>query len=137
MSGLITRVVYSSGMKPILGSFSGPVYAAMRIVVAFLYFCHGLQKLTGAFGGHQVPLVSLLGIASVIEIVLGALIFIGWYTSAAAFVASGEMAVAYFHTHFPRGGLPIQNEGELAVAFCFVFLFIATRGAGPLSVDGY
>ena len=71
-----------------------------------------------------------------IELITGALITLGWFTVAAAFVASGEMAVAYFIGHFPGGFWPIQNGGELAVFYCFVFLYMATRGAGIWSVDG-
>jgi putative oxidoreductase len=123
-------------MKLGLGRFQELGYGVMRIVIAFLYACHGLQKLVGAFGGHQVSLGSLFGAAAVIETVFGALILVGFLTSWAAFIASGEMAVAYFRAHAPRGGLPIQNGGELAVAFCFVFLYIAMRGGGRWSVDG-
>lgn len=123
-------------MKLILGPSQELGYAAMRIVLSFLYFCHGLQKLVGAFGGHQVPLGSLLGAAAAIETVLGALILVGFQTSWAAFIACGEMAVAYFRAHAPRGGLPIRNGGELAVALCFVFLYVAMRGGGRWSVDG-
>jgi len=111
-------------------------YAAMRIAAAFLYFCHGIQKLFGAFGGHAVPIGSLFGVAGILETVLGPLIGIGMLTSWAAFIASGEMAAAYFIAHAPRGRLPIENGGELAVILCFVFLYIATHGAGRYSVDG-
>jgi putative oxidoreductase len=122
-------------MKRFLGRYGDVAFAAMRVVLAFLYLCHGIQKLTGALGGHQMPLASLLGVAAVLEVVLGSLIAIGLLTSWAAFVASGEMAVAYLLAHFPRGGLPIQNGGELAVALCFAFLYIAAHGGGRLSLD--
>jgi len=122
-------------LKRFLEHGSELAYAAMRVVLAFLFVCHGLQKLVGAFGGHQVPLMSLLGAAAVIETFLGALIGVGLFTSSAALIASGEMAVAYFRVHAPRGTLPIQNGGELAVAFCFAFLYIATRGGGRWSLD--
>lgn len=115
--------------------FSESAYAAMRFVLALIYFCHGLQKIFGLFGGHAVPIASRLGAAGIIEIVCGPLIALGVLTRWAAFVASGEMAVAYFTAHAPRGGLPIQNGGELAVVFCFAFLYIATRGSGRYSVD--
>lgn len=121
-------------LKRLLGGFSELTYAAMRVVLAFLYVSHGLQKL-GAFGGHQVPLMSLLGAATLIEIFLGSLIGVGLFTSLAAFIASGEMAFAYFKVHAPRAPLPIQNGGELAVALCFAFLYIATRGGGRWSLD--
>ena len=107
----------------------------MRIVLAFIYMAHGLQKLFGMFGGHAVPLHSLFGVAGVLETVLGALIAVGLFTSWAAFIASGEMAAAYFMAHAPRGRLPIQNGGELAVVLCFAFLYIASQGGGRFSAD--
>jgi putative oxidoreductase len=109
-------------------------YAAMRIVAGFLFLIHGAQKLLGWAGGQQVALGTLLGTAGVIEIVAGLLILLGLFTTVAAFIASGEMAVAYFLMHSPQGGLPIQNGGELAVLYCFVFLYIAARGDGRWSV---
>ncbi len=122
-------------LKRLLEPGNELAYSAMRVVLAFLYGCHGLQKLVGAFGGHQVPLMTLIGAAAVIETVLGPLIGVGLFTSWAALIASGEMAFAYFRVHSPRGTLPIQNGGELAVAFCFAFLYIATRGGGRWSLD--
>ncbi|HYK41188.1 MAG TPA: DoxX family protein [Thermoanaerobaculia bacterium] len=117
------------------GRFSDAAYAAMRVVVAALYACHGAQKLFGVLGGHVVPRNSLLFVAAVIEIVAGPLVAIGLVTRWAAFVASGEMAAAYFTQHAPRSFWPIVNKGELAVAFCFVFLFVATRGSGRYGLD--
>jgi putative oxidoreductase len=122
-------------MARLLGRFSDVAYAALRIVIALLFLCHGLQKLIGAFGGHAVPVASLFGAAAIIESVAGALIAVGLFTPCAAFVASGEMAVAYFTQHAPKGPLPVQNGGDLAVAFCFVFLYISTRGGGRFSLD--
>jgi putative oxidoreductase len=122
-------------MMRFLRPYSDVAYTAMRVVIAFLYFCHGAQKVFGAVGGHQMPLTSQFGIAGILELVLGALIALGLATSPAAFIASGEMAFAFFTQHFPRGGLPIQNGGELAVGYCFVFLYIATRGGGRWSLD--
>ncbi len=110
-------------------------YAAMRIVVGLLFACHGAQKLLGVLGGHRMPLASQFGAAGVIELFGGVLIAIGFLTSFAAFIASGEMAVAYFQNHAPRGWFPIQNQGELAAVYCFVFLYIATRGAGVGGID--
>jgi len=126
-------------MEKLLASYGPQAYAAMRIVVGLLFFCHGLQKVFGLFGGVNgaaAPLLSLLGVAGVIELIVGSLITIGWFTVVASFVASGEMAAAYFIGHFPGGFWPIQNGGELAVSNCFVFLYMATRGAGIWSVDG-
>jgi putative oxidoreductase len=118
-----------------LGRFRGVTYAAMRIVFAFLYLSHGLQWLFGTFGGEPVPLRSLFGVAGAIELVCGTLIGIGFLTGPAALIASGEMAVAYYIGHVPRGAWPILNGGEITVAFCFGFLYIATHGAGIFSVD--
>jgi putative oxidoreductase len=126
-------------MEKFLAAYSAQAYAAMRIVVGFLFFCHGLQKVFGLFGGvggAAAPLSSLLGIAGVIELITGALIVVGLRAVLAAFIASGHMAAAYFIGHFPRGFWPIQNDGELAVFYCFVFLYMATRRAGIWSMDG-
>jgi len=106
----------------------------MRIAVGFLFFCHGAQKLFGVLGGNQAQLASRLGAAGVIETVAGILIAAGVFTTVAALVASVEMVAAYLLAHAPRGGLPIQNGGELAVAYCFVFLYIATQGNGRWSL---
>jgi putative oxidoreductase len=117
------------------------LYALMRVVVGLLFACHGAQKLFGLLGGFggqpgmSANLFSLLGVAGLIEFVGGLLIAFGFLASYAAFIASGEMAVAYFMQHFPRGFWPIQNSGELAVLYCFIFLFIAARGAGPWSIS--
>ena len=123
-------------MERVLASFAPYAYATMRIVVGLLFFCHGAQKVFGWFGGQPAPLTSLFGVAGILELVLGGLITIGFLTSYAAFVASGEMAVAYFMAHYPKSFWPLENEGEPAVLFCFIFLYIATQGAGICSVDG-
>jgi putative oxidoreductase len=120
---------------PTLKRDPGMAYTLMRIVYGFLFACHGLQKLVGAFGGHRVPLTSLLGAAAVIETFGGILIALGLLTSIVAFLCSGEMAFAFFTTHFPRGPLPIQNGGELAVLYCFAFLCIAAIGPGRWAMD--
>jgi len=122
-------------MERVLGRFSPQLYAVMRIVVGLLFACHGAQKLFGVLGGQQAVLVSMFGLAGIIEFVGGLMIAIGFLTGTAAFVASGEMAYAYFTQHMPRGGAPIQNGGELAVLYCFVFLYIASRGVGVWGVD--
>jgi putative oxidoreductase len=111
------------------------VYALMRAVFGFLFIFHGLQKIFGMFGGRTAELISLRGLAGTIELVAGAMIMLGWFTRPAAFIASGQMAAAYFMSHQPAGLWPIQNRGELAALYCFAFLYIAARGAGPLSVD--
>jgi putative oxidoreductase len=111
------------------------VYALMRIVFGFLFICHGLQKMFGMFAGRTADLASPRWFAALIELVAGTMIMIGFYPRPAAFIASGEMAVAYFLFQQPAGFLPIQNGGEPAVLFCFAFLLVAARGAGIYSVD--
>jgi putative oxidoreductase len=108
------------------------------MVVAFLFIAHGSQKLFGfpsAEPSAGVPLVSLLGLASLIEIVGGSLMFLGLFVHPVAFVLAGEMAVAYFMGHAPRGFWPLVNRGEPAVLFCFTWLYFAAAGAGPWSLD--
>jgi putative oxidoreductase len=122
-------------MERLLGRFSPQSYALMRIVVGVLFAFHGAQKLFGLFGGHQMPLVSQLGLAGVIEFVGGLLIAIGFLTGTVAFVASAEMAYAFATVHLPRGIVPIRNGGELSALYCVVFLYIASRGAGIWAVD--
>ena len=117
-----------------LRRFEPQAYALLRIVAGLLFMFHGLQKF-GYFGGTAVPLASMMGAAAIIELVGGLLIMVGLLTTPAAFVASGEMAFAYFMAHQPRGTWPIQNQGELAALYAFAFLFIAARGAGIWSLD--
>jgi putative oxidoreductase len=118
-----------------LRRFEPYAYAFLRIVAGLLFLFHGLQKF-GLVGGQMVPLMSKFGAAAVIETVGGVLIMIGFQAAPVAFIASGEMAYAYFTAHQPRATWPIQNGGELAALYSFIFLYIATRGAGVLSVDG-
>jgi putative oxidoreductase len=110
-------------------------YALMRIVFGTMFTSYGLLKL-GLLGPARVPIMSLLGAAAVIEVILGPLITIGLWTRPAALIASGEMAAAYYRSHMPRGYLPVLNQGVPAVLFCFAFLYMAARGAGSFSVDG-
>ncbi len=110
------------------------VYSLLRIVAAFVYILHGLQKF-GMFGGTAQPLTSLFGAAAIIEVVAGTLILTGLFTRQAAFLASGQMAAAYFIAHIPRGLLPIQNGGDPAVLLCFIFLFVCVNGPGAWSLD--
>ncbi len=111
------------------------LHAALRMVAAFVYLLHGLQKF-GLLGDPARPLLSLLGAAGTIEAVAGGLILIGLFTRPAAFVASGQMAAAYFIAHAPRGALPVHNGGDPAVLLSFVFLYIWAAGPGAWSVDG-
>ena len=122
-------------MEKTLAPFAPYAFAILRIIAGLLFVAHGGQKVFGWFGGQPFPLGSLFGLAGIIEIVFGILITIGLLTSFAAFIASGQMAVAYFIGHFPKSFWPLENEGEPAVLFCFIFLFIATHGAGIWSVD--
>ena len=107
-------------------------------MAAFTFWLHGLQKFFGAFGGlggFKPPLLSMLGAAGVIETVGGALIILGLFTQPVAFLLAGEMAIGYFRTHAPRGFWPLTNGGELAVFYCFFFLWLSAAGAGPWSLD--
>ena len=120
-----------------LGRFSGELYAILRIVSGFLFMCHGGQKMLGWFGGIPPEYVTnLTRAAGIIELVGGLLIMIGLCTSWAAFICSGQMAFAYFIGHFDWPGkiLPAQNGGDPAVLYCFLFLYMAARGAGKWSV---
>lgn len=110
-------------------------YALLRIVAGFLFLCHGAQKLLGVLGGNQAQPMSLMGLAGIIELVGGLLIMLGLFTGYAAFVCSGQMAVAYFMAHAPEGFWPIQNKGELAAVYAFLFLYIAVKGSGVWSID--
>ena len=109
----------------------------LRVVVAVLILCHGGQKI---FDYPETrldlpPVLSLPGIAGILELAGGGLLLIGLFTRPAAFILSGEMAAAYFLVHFRGAWWPIHNGGELAVIYCFVFLYIFAAGAGPLSLD--
>jgi len=114
-----------------LGKYSDVAYALMRMVFAFLFMSHGYQRV---FAG--IWPVMPINVANVIEVVLGPMIFVGLFTPIAAFIASGEMAFAYFYAHVPRGSIiPLNNMGEITVALSFGFLYIATRGGGRFSLD--
>ena len=122
-------------MQKWLGPYASYLYVLLRIVAGLAFAQHGAQKLFGLLGGTAVELTSQRGVAGVIEFLGGFLIAIGLFTSPVAFLASGEMAVAYFQSHAPRGFWPIQNGGELSVLYCFIFLYFAAVGSGKLSVD--
>ena len=122
-------------MERILGPVAPYLYALMRVVVGLLFACHGAQKLFGLFGAPQMALMSKFGLAGVIEFFGGLMIALGFLTGTVAFIASCEMAYAYFTAHMPRGNVPIQNGGELALLYCFVFLYIAARGVGVWGID--
>jgi putative oxidoreductase len=118
-----------------LRRFEPYAYALLRIVAGFLFLFHGLQKF-GLLGSPMVPLASKLGAAAVIETVGGLMIMVGFATSPVALLCSGEMVYAYFTIHLPRGTWPIQNQGELAALYAFIFLYISTRGGGMFSLGG-
>ena len=123
---------------PQLEIWSPRVLAAMRIVTALLFMEHGLMKLVGfpaATPGLPTPLPAILVAAALIEVVGGALLTVGLFTRIAAFICSGEMAAAYFMAHAPKGFWPAVNQGDAAILFCFVFLYIAFAGAGVWSLD--
>jgi len=123
-------------MEKLLGPYRPYIYALLRVAAGLLFFLHGLPKLFGGFGRPApVELMSQMGLAGIIEVIGGAMIALGLFTSPVAFLASGQMAVAYFQAHAPRGLWPIMNGGELAALFCFVFLYIAAIGSGKLSID--
>jgi putative oxidoreductase len=123
-------------MATFMRGYEAQAYALLRIVTGFLFLWHGMQKLLG-FPGHMPPGVPgfIVWIAGPIELGCGTLVMIGLFTSRAAFLASGEMAFAYWMGHGTRALLPILNQGELAVLYCFTFLFIAARGPGIWSLD--
>ncbi len=122
-----------------LAKYGDHAYALMRIVAGFMFACHGAQKILGVLSDFQPPLGSELWFGGIIELIGGLAIMLGFKTRWAAFICSGEMAVAYFQYHWklqlgPRF-FPVVNKGELAVLYCFVFLLIATRGGGKWSLD--
>jgi putative oxidoreductase len=122
-----------------LDRFSGPLLSVLRIISALLFMAHGTGKLfqfppVEAFPTGPEPM-TMGWFAGVIELVGGALLAAGLFTRVVAFIVSGEMAVAYWMAHAPHAFYPIQNGGELAIMFCFVFLYIAAAGGGPWSLD--
>ena len=112
--------------------------AILRIVTGILFLSHGVVKLFGFPVGAppgQVSILSLMGLAAVLELVGGALTVLGFLTRPVAFLLSGEMAVAYFIAHAPKSFYPVLNGGEPAILYCFIFLCLAATGAGAWSVD--
>jgi len=115
--------------------YSEIVYALMRFLIGLNFAVHGAQKLFGFPTGHPITGKPLMMVAGAIEFFGGLLVAFGLLTRIAAVIAAGEMAVAYFMVHAPGGFWPLLNKGELAVAYCFVFLFIAVHGGGLYSLD--
>ena len=119
-------------------AWSERMLSILRIVAALLYLEHGLAKFFGfphVANFDNLKLVSLIGAAGLIEIIGSALLLLGLFTRVAAFIMSGEMAFAYFMSHAPRGFFPILNNGEVAVLYCFLFLYFAVAGGGAWSID--
>ncbi|MCP2045434.1 DoxX family protein [Pontibacter sp. HSC-36F09] len=123
-------------MERFLGPYSPQLYAILRIVAGLMFAMHGTQKLFGWPGdGNTVEIASLMGLAGIIELVAGLMIAFGFLTGWAAFIASGEMAVAFFMAHAPQGWNPLLNKGETALLYCFLFLYMAAHGSGIWSID--
>jgi putative oxidoreductase len=118
-----------------LNRFADPFYCIVRFVVGLMFACHGLDKIFGTFTPKAEALRTLMVVGGWLEIVCGFLVAFGLLTRLAAFVASGEMAVAFFMMHAPKGLIPYVNKGELAVVYCVVFFYIFLRGSGSWSLD--
>jgi putative oxidoreductase len=118
-----------------LQRFAPTFYVLLRIVAGFMFACHGAQKLFGVLGGHPHLGDPWALVGGIVEFAGGVLIAVGFLTGPAAFISSGEMAVAYFKVHARGGFWPIQNHGELAALYAFVFLYMAGQGSGSFSVD--
>lgn len=121
-----------------VSGWSPRALAALRIVAGVLFLAHGVVKLFGFPEGAQpgqVELASLFGVGAIIELVTGVLLVLGLFTRPAAFIASGQMAVAYWMFHAPSSPYPVVNGGDAAILFCFVFLYIFTAGPGAWSLD--
>jgi putative oxidoreductase len=123
---------------PNLTAWSPRVLSLLRIIVALLFMEHGLMKLfhfPAPQPGAPDPLPTILLVAAWIEVVGGGLIALGLFTRAAAFICSGQMAVAYFMAHAPQSPYPVLNGGELSILYCFIFLYLAFAGGGAWSLD--
>jgi len=138
----LSSVAFRHDVDPLarfLAPYTEGAYALLRVVAGILFVCHGLQKLFGLLGGKAQAVGSLGWTGGVIELFAGAAIALGLWTTWAAFLASGEMAVAYilkhWHLAFDQNFFPVVNKGELAVLYCFLFLFMACRGSGRWSLD--
>lgn len=117
-----------------LSSLTQPMYFLLRLFSGILFAFHGAQKLFGMFGGQQAS-DALMIVAGIIEFFGGLAIAVGLLTQVVAFLSAGEMAAAYLIAHLPQGMIPLQNNGELALLYMFIFLYIMARGPGILSVD--
>ncbi len=120
-----------------MGFLSSGALSLLRAVAGFTFSLHGFQKIFGLLGGKAAPLLSLPGVAGILELAGGLLLVVGLFTRPVAFVLSGQMAVGYFMAHAPKGFWPILNGGELAALYSFVFLYLASAGPGAWSVDRF
>ena len=120
-------------------SWSGYIQSLLRVMAGLLFFAHGSTKLftfpLTQYFPDGVPVASFMGFTGLLELTGGTLIVLGLFTRVTAFILAGMMAVAYFMAHAPQGFYPINNGGELAIMFSFVFLYFAAAGAGPWSID--
>ena len=119
-----------------LNRFADSIYCVLRLLAGLMFACWGAKLVLGMFGGTPPPVPPILVVAGWIEVAGGLLIAIGLLTRPAAFICSGTMAVAYFMAHAPNGFFPILNKGELAVFYCWLFLFVFFYGPGRWSIDG-
>ena len=120
-----------------LSAYAPQALAVLRIITALLFILHGTQKILGFPASDMTPpLMSLFGFAGIIEIIAGVLVLVGFFSRPAAFIAAGEMAVAYWMAHAPSNLFPSMNGGDAAILFCFVFLYLFTAGGGAWSLDG-
>lgn len=124
-------------MERYLGRFTPFVFAFIRVFTGLMMACHGADHVFGMFGGHPMPVSSFIGFGGALELVGGFLVAFGLFGSIAAFILSGQMAVAYFMMHSGSGPkfFPVVNHGDAAVLYCFIFLYIACHGSGVFSLD--
>ncbi|WP_428968050.1 DoxX family protein [Sphingomonas sp. Xoc002] len=119
---------------PVPARFSAPLLSLFRAVFGLMFLAHGVSKFFG-LPPFPMPLNPLLTAAGVLELVGGALLFVGLFTRPVAFLLSGQMALAYFMAHAPQNFLPLANGGEAAILYCFAFLYLAAAGSGSIGVD--